>query len=193
MAKFIRAADAVKNAFECAVIVVHHCGIAGSRPRGHTSLSGADDAQIAIERDASGVMTATIEHFKDGSDGAVIKSRLECVEIGADERGDAITSCIVLPADGEAAGRPRKPAATGHAKIALDLLRRAIEDAGEPVTSNHVPSKIGTVDSELWRKYYYQGTANDDVERTRRKPGFSAPGTRCKPLASLVFGMIAYG
>jgi hypothetical protein len=38
--------------------------------------------------DSSGVVTAKIEHIKDGGDGAVIKSRLERVEIGADERGD---------------------------------------------------------------------------------------------------------
>jgi hypothetical protein len=172
MAKFIRAADAVKNAFDYAVIIVHHCGIAGSRPRGHTSLSGADDAQIAIERDSSGVVTATIEHIKDGSDGAVIKSRLERVEIGTDECGDPITSCIVLSADGETAGCPREPKATGQAKIAVDLLRRAIEDAGEPVTSNHVPPKTGTVHLELWRRYYYQGTADDDIERDTQKTRF---------------------
>jgi len=26
--------------------VIHHCGINGDRPRGHTSLTGAADAQI---------------------------------------------------------------------------------------------------------------------------------------------------
>ena len=51
MAKYIAAADRIRAAFRCSVLVVHHCGIAGSRPRGHTSLAGADDAQIAIERD----------------------------------------------------------------------------------------------------------------------------------------------
>lgn len=58
MAKFIAAADAIKTAFGCAVILVHHCGIAGTRPRGHTSLSGADDCQIAISRNEGGLVTA---------------------------------------------------------------------------------------------------------------------------------------
>ena len=43
MAAYIRAADAIRETFHCAVIIVHHCGIAANRPRGHTSLSGADD------------------------------------------------------------------------------------------------------------------------------------------------------
>jgi hypothetical protein len=29
----------IRNAFGCAVIVVHHCGIDATRPRGHTSLA----------------------------------------------------------------------------------------------------------------------------------------------------------
>jgi hypothetical protein len=64
MAKFIRAMDAVRTTFDCLVLTVHHCGIVGSRPRGHTSLSGADDVQIAIERGKDGTISAKIEHMK---------------------------------------------------------------------------------------------------------------------------------
>ena len=38
MAKFIKALGAVQAAFDCLILVVHHCGIVGTRPRGHTSL-----------------------------------------------------------------------------------------------------------------------------------------------------------
>jgi hypothetical protein len=55
MAKFIRAADTVRTAFNCLMLLIHHCGIAGNRPRGHTSLAGADDVQIAIEKDKDGI------------------------------------------------------------------------------------------------------------------------------------------
>jgi hypothetical protein len=47
MAAYIAAADAIREAFDCAVIIVHHCGVDSTRPRGHTSLTGAADAQIA--------------------------------------------------------------------------------------------------------------------------------------------------
>ena len=41
MSDYIKASDALREAFGCAVIIVHHCGTEGTRPRGHTSLTGA--------------------------------------------------------------------------------------------------------------------------------------------------------
>jgi RecA-family ATPase len=45
MGKLVRAAGMISTAFDCLVVLIHHCGIAGNRLRGHSSLSGADDAQ----------------------------------------------------------------------------------------------------------------------------------------------------
>jgi RecA-family ATPase len=64
MARYIRAADSIRSAFGCLVIIIHHCGVIGSRPRGHTSLTGADDAQIAVYRDKDGNITVEVEHMK---------------------------------------------------------------------------------------------------------------------------------
>ena len=68
MTAYIEAADAIRAEFSCCVVIVHRCGVEGSRPRGHTSLSGAVDAQIAITKTAAGA-TATIELMKDGPEG----------------------------------------------------------------------------------------------------------------------------
>jgi RecA-family ATPase len=46
----VRASDAIRDEFDCVVPIVHHCGIDGTRPRGHTSLTGAADAQVAVKR-----------------------------------------------------------------------------------------------------------------------------------------------
>ena len=40
MGAYIKATDAIREAFDCSVLVVHHCGINDSRPRGHTSPHG---------------------------------------------------------------------------------------------------------------------------------------------------------
>ena len=40
MGTYIKATDAIREAFNCSVLVVHHCGMNDSRPRGHTSLPG---------------------------------------------------------------------------------------------------------------------------------------------------------
>lgn len=99
MGAYVRAADALRETFDCAVIIVHHSGLEGSRPRGHTSLTGAADAQLAVKRDPVGNVLMTVEWMKDGPEGETITSRLESVEVGMDSAGQAITSCVVVPAE----------------------------------------------------------------------------------------------
>ena len=65
MSAYLRAAEAIRDAFGCVVIIVHHCGLDETRPRGHTSLPGAVDAQIAVVREGNTV-TVTVEHMRDG-------------------------------------------------------------------------------------------------------------------------------
>ena len=125
MAAYVRAADAVRIAFECAVIIVHHCGIEGTRPRGHTSLTGAADAQIAVKRDAAHNIIATVEWMKDGPEGDSIASALEVMTVGQDEDGEDITSCVLLPvSEAEAKRAAAKPGWTA----ALRPLRQVIMD-----------------------------------------------------------------
>lgn len=158
MAKYIRAADMIREAFGCVVIVIHHCGIEGSRPRGHSSLSGADDVQIAVERNTDGVITATVEHMKDGEPGAPIACRLERIELGENDDGEMITSCVILPVEGPAAtqkrGRPLGEKYIG----ALDALKDCIGDMGrQPPASNHIPASVTkSVTLGDWREYCFK-------------------------------------
>jgi hypothetical protein len=178
MAKFIRAADVIRVAFGCVVIIVHHCGIAGSRPRGHTSLAGADDAQIAVERDAKGTITVTVEHMKDGDVSAPMGSRLERVDLGTDDDGDPITSCVIVPVEeGIAARKPKLPPA---AKLALDQLQQLIAEAGETApASNHVPPNTKVCSAELWREHFYKASLG---KRDTKKKAFGRAVTRLQEL-----------
>src|SRR5262245_38547617 len=97
MTAYITAADTVRAAFNCAVVIVHHCGIDGTRPRGHTSLTGAVDAQLVAKRDSFNNVVVTVEWMKDGPEGVVITSALEVQTVGTDEDGESITSCVVVP------------------------------------------------------------------------------------------------
>ena len=56
MAAYIRAAEAVRDAFDCVVIIVHHCGWDESRMRGHSSLRGAVDAEMSVTREGDVVI-----------------------------------------------------------------------------------------------------------------------------------------
>jgi hypothetical protein len=66
MGAYLDAADAIDEAFACAVLIVHHCGVDGSRPRGHTSLTGNIVSQLAVKRDAEKNVIVEVEAMKDG-------------------------------------------------------------------------------------------------------------------------------
>jgi KaiC/GvpD/RAD55 family RecA-like ATPase len=173
MSAYVQAADRLRDEFRCSVILIHHCGVAGDRPRGHTSLTGAIDVQIAVQKDADGTVLATLELMKDGPEGAMLRCRLEPVDVGVDDHDKPITSCVVehlgMAAAGEKAARPhRLPAAQ---KLALNMLHEAIVRGGElPPASTHIPVDKRCITEELWRQYCYQGgiSAGDSQDAKRK-------------------------
>ena len=150
MSAYIRAADSLREAFDCAIIIVHHCGLDGNRPRGHTSLTGAADAQLSVSRDAGGNIVMTVEYMKDGPEGDRIVSRLEQIEVGEDEDGEPITSCVVVPADLELTRTDIK--VPPSAKLALETLNEAIAESGEVVSGGSIPQRTRTIPLVRWRE-----------------------------------------
>jgi len=92
---------AIQNATGATVVVVHHAGKDLSRgSRGWSGLKAAAEAQLEVVRDEdSGQRHMRVEKMKDGEDGAKYGFKLEIVQIGVDEDGDAVTSCVVLPVE----------------------------------------------------------------------------------------------
>lgn len=128
MSAYVRAADAIREAFQCAVIIVHHCGHDGVRPRGHSSLIGALDAQLAVKSDGANNIMVKVELMKDGPQGDVIASMLQVVKVGIDEDGDEMTSCIVVELDAAAAQHASRPPDNNWTN-SLRLVRDAINAA----------------------------------------------------------------
>lgn len=152
MGAFIRAADLIRETFGCLVVIVHHCGIEEARPRGHTSLTGAADTQIAVRRDANKNIVATVEYMKDGATGTEIVSFLQHVTIGTDEDGDAVTSCVVARSSMKVA--PKKAGGTSKTDLALTALYDLIND-GETVPkpdNKHVPAAVTCVALPKWKE-----------------------------------------
>ena len=75
MAKVLRAAEALVAAFGCLVVFIHHCGVVGTRPRGHTSLTGAADVQISVLRDSFDRTIVSVEYAKDFEPGPPLGCR----------------------------------------------------------------------------------------------------------------------
>jgi hypothetical protein len=80
MGNYVRAAEAIRDSFNCVVIIVHHCGYDDTRPRGHSSLPGAVDAQLAVVREGN-VFTVTVEMMRDGPEEGVVISQVSDVSI----------------------------------------------------------------------------------------------------------------
>ena len=158
MGAYVQAANSIREAFGCAVIVIHHCGVEGSRPRGHTSLTGAADAQIAVKRDAGGQIVATLEWMKDGPEGEATVSTLKVIEVGTDEDGEPVTSCIVEPSDGAPGGSRKPKKINPAAKQALALMQEAMVDYATPAPATaHAPEGVLGVTKVLWRSYCENG------------------------------------
>jgi hypothetical protein len=174
MGDYVKAADKLRERFKCAIVIIHHCGIVDRRPRGHTSLTGAADAQIAVKRDTTGRVITTVEFMKDGAEGDETTSRLEVVEVGEDEDGEPITSCVVIEVESVASKRPAKtPALTPSQRRALDLLAEAINKAGKvPPRCDHIPSHMPCVEEGLWRQYCYAGQIADSDKPGAKQKAF---------------------
>jgi hypothetical protein len=157
MTAYVRAADALREAFGCAVLIVHHCGIDGTRPRGHTSLTGAVDAQLAVKRDGAGNIEVKVEWMKDGPEGDTIYSRLEAVDVGLDEDGEAITSCVIVPVQGVQIARDA-PQLRGTSRAGLRALNECLADHGRAAPeNNHVPIGKLSVTLDEWRDQLLKG------------------------------------
>jgi hypothetical protein len=173
MGAYLAAAEAIVEAFDCAVIIVHHCGIDGSRPRGHSSLTGAVDAQLSVKRDAAGHITTEVEWMKDGVEGAVFTSALKVVEVGTDDDGQPITSCAIMPVEGvtptAAKAAKRAVKIPKNAMLALNALRDAVADLGQRVTSGHIPASVNAVTLAQWREYAYRHGLGGEEAKGRQK------------------------
>jgi hypothetical protein len=155
MAAYIRAAEAVRDAFDCVVIIVHHCGWDETRMRGHSSLRGAVDAELAVSRE-NDVVTLTVETMRDGPDEVEIVSKSIVMDVGYDAGGRPLTSLALEPWELDGGAAPGK--AGSRWPKSLKVFHEAIVEA---TTSAAIDLKIENgptvraVDLEDVRKAFY--------------------------------------
>jgi hypothetical protein len=154
---------------------VHHCGVDGSRPRGHTSLTGAADAQIAVSRDeATNDVVAKLEWLKDGAEGDIIAGRLELIELDLDEDGEPNTSCVIVPADVEqqTPAKPKKQEPKS-VKAFRAAFTEALDTSGQTIRVRGDGPVVRAVDLKQVRKQFEQHWATGESD-----PGKQADARR---------------
>lgn len=135
MTHYTRCVEDVCREFNCAVVVIHHCGVSGDKPRGHTSLTGTCAAQLKIERASKAPVVSgqpmmvklEVELMKDGPEGGEEFSWLMPVSV-VNEDGEIIADscyCTEAPKPG-----PKMTAFIGNTKKALSILQEMLDSAG---------------------------------------------------------------
>jgi len=175
MSAYVRAAEAIRDAFKCVIIIVHHCGLDDTRPRGHTALPGAVDAQLAVAREGNAV-TVTVEMMRDGPEETVVTSMIEVIEVGQDRAGKVLTSLVVKPGETPAGGN-MSARWTG----VLTMFRRALCEALSGSEEKLMVGGIGVraVDLEAVRSEFYKtcvahADGTDEKQDTRKKRFYRA-------------------
>lgn len=146
IADLLRNLDLLRSRTGAHVLLVHHSGKDRSRgARGHSSLRAAVDTEITLSRDSDGRIVATVDKQRDGATGGKFGYRLRRVELGLDQDGEAVASCVVEPAEAGEAGEagstlPGAAAAVlevldgllagGEASVSEPFLRKACLTAG---------------------------------------------------------------
>lgn len=107
------------------VILVHHSGInTEGRARGSSVLKAAADVEIEVIRTKE-YRAAKVVKMKDGDDSGEFRFQLPIVELGENEDGDTITSCVVKHLDALEGDEPA-PSAEGLKGLALQVYSTVV-------------------------------------------------------------------
>ncbi|WP_213780112.1 helicase RepA family protein [Caballeronia sp. dw_276] len=99
MGELIEACKELQRLTGCLVLLVHHTGKDATKGlRGHSSLYAALDGAIEVTRDDSR-RAWSVAKSKDDVDGESQPFKLAVVELGEDEDGEQVTSCVVETGD----------------------------------------------------------------------------------------------
>lgn len=175
MGAFVKSIDRIRDELSCHVAVVHHCGKEHSKgARGHSLLRCAVDSEIEITRDdATGISIARITKQRDGLSGETVTFRLDQVELGSDEDGDPVTSCVLREVAEQSESRNLKSRLAAGPKRALDLLNDAIARHGEiPPANEYIPRDKPCLRENRWRECCYAGQISESKNQSAKQKAF---------------------
>jgi hypothetical protein len=159
MGQAINAAKLIQQGVGGLVLLVHHTGKDANRGlRGHSSLFAALDAAIEVRRSGD-EREWLLSKAKDGSDGKGHPFMLEVVNMGDDDDGDPITSCVIRPSAG-----------TGVRAKPLTPAQQMGMDAFMTAASANIGAEDQSVHAHLdhWRDEFYKRSLADNPDSKAR-------------------------
>ncbi|HGK5869923.1 AAA family ATPase [Pseudomonas aeruginosa] len=142
------------------VMIVHHSGKdADKGMRGSSALQGAADTVIQCRKDGD-AHRAVVEKQKDGQDNIPLPFALDQVELGEDEDGEPITSCVVVH-DHEGKARPL----TGWTATAVKVLRQLKASVMASGGGGNLSTDIPLI---AYHNHWYQERPEDKKDTVRK-------------------------
>lgn len=106
-----------------ACVGVHHSPLArAGEAAGHHNFKGQPDVAVGITEGAGGIRAVTSPKQRDSAKLKNLHFTLATADLGVDEEGDPLTTCVVVPYDGAAAAKATSGADTKQ-ETALNVLR----------------------------------------------------------------------
>ncbi len=132
MTALIRNIDAIREAINAHIVLVHHTGKDAARgARGHSSLRAALDTEIELQADGE-YRCAFVSKQRDYQGGEEFPFQLQSVLLGMDQDGDDVTSCVVAEAEQDPTRTARKGLG-GTQKIIAETFDQMLGDGlGKP-------------------------------------------------------------
>ena len=161
MGAYINAVDALRSRLGAVAIMVHHTGHDTTRGRGSTVYRAALDTEIMCDKSQ-----LIFSKTKDAEPPPPMEFKLVSVEIGADEDGEVITSCV--PVYGERSERSKSTNFTRHEAIGIRALCEVAAKENKIINNKYAGS------TEVWREHFYtlRKSEESDVKQEALKKAF---------------------
>lgn len=145
MGTFIKNIDLIRQHTGATVLVIHHTGKDTKKgARGHSSLKGAIDTELSLEKARNGSSIVKATKQRDYEMNEPIYFQLKTIELDLVDSAKIFTSCVVLPKESNLANAVEKPKLNEVPRNALERLKSL------PKNSQ------GEVVIEVWRKDFIE-------------------------------------
>jgi hypothetical protein len=145
------------------VLVVHHTGKDDSKgSRGHSSLKAAADIEIEIAKSGPGGHVLRLTKVKDGRSDLEYPFTLREIDLGTDDDGDPITTCVVVEGEQRPSGEKAAKPSPGD-REALGWLKEAVHEFGTPLPAAlALPSGLSATTKDRWLEIGKKRSAKAD-------------------------------
>lgn len=177
MGALVRNGDRIRSETGAHVTFIHHSGKDQARgARGHSSLRAATDTEIEVST-ADKIHTARVTKQRDFDCVGDFGFKLRVVEIGRNQRGKAVSSCVLVPHDLDSTEYQR-PVLKGANKQAYEILGKVLAEGGQRGRRG-VPSDYLSVHEAVWRQRFYD-SGMPGAEYEAKKKAFQRASNNLK-------------